>query len=61
MESSNVGRGSIATEDMKARIEVLRRQGADVVDVLWERNRRAVLDGEGFRYEYAETQPAGKV
>lgn len=48
-----VGRGRLATADMKARIAALRAQGADVVDALWERNYRAIL-GEGFRYECAE-------
>lgn len=49
----DVGRGSTATADMKARIAALKRDGADVLDALWERNRRAVA-GEGFDYEFAE-------
>ncbi len=48
----NLGRGPVATADMKARIAALRRAGADVVSELWERNRSAVL-GEGYRYEFA--------
>ena len=54
MDERNIGRGATATADMKARIAALRRQGADVVDVLWERHRRAEVMGEGYRYEYAE-------
>lgn len=46
------GRGRQATADMKVRIAALRHQGADVIDVLWERNRRAAL-GEGYAYEFA--------
>ncbi len=48
----NLGRGPEATADMKARIAVLRRQGANVVDELMERHRRAV-SGEGYTYEFA--------
>jgi hypothetical protein len=49
----DVGRGSTATADMKARIEALKGSGADVLDALWERNRRAV-SGEGYHYEFAQ-------
>lgn len=52
-----LGRGGVATEDMKRRIEALQDDGRDVIDALWERYVRAVA-GEGFRYEYAEQQPA---
>lgn len=52
----DVGRGRIATADMKARIAALKGSGADVLDALWERNRRAVL-GEGFSYEFADERP----
>lgn len=51
----SLGRGPQATADMKARIEALRANGADVIDALWERNRQAVL-GEGFRYEFAASE-----
>lgn len=51
-EYVNLGRGQVATEDMKKRIAVLRQGGADVIDVLWDRHRAAVL-GEGYHYEYA--------
>lgn len=53
MEDTTYGRGAAAVSDMKARIAVLRERGEDVIDVLWERTRRAEL-GEGYRYEYAE-------
>ncbi len=53
LSAQKLGRGPTATADMKARIAALRADGADVVEVLWDRNRRAVL-GEGFRYEFAE-------
>ncbi len=52
MLNENLGRGPEATADMKARIAVLRSSGVDLIDALWERNRRAVL-GEGYRYEFA--------
>lgn len=52
MHEHNLGRGHVATADMKARIAALRAQGADVIDALWERNRQAVL-GEGYNYEFA--------
>lgn len=51
-----LGRGPKAVADMKARITALREQGADVIDTLWERSRRAEL-GEGYTYEYAERGP----
>jgi hypothetical protein len=58
----NLGRGLVATADMKARIAALRKQGVDVIDALWERNRLAVL-GEGYTYDFAreaadEVRPA---
>lgn len=52
-DNTNVGRGQTAVSDMKARIAALRGQGVDVIDVLWERSRRAEL-GEGYRYDYAD-------
>lgn len=52
MSVYKLGRGQTAVADMKARIAVLREQGANVVAVLWERSHRAEL-GEGYRYEYA--------
>lgn len=39
--------------DMKHRIAALRAEGADVIEVLWERLERAEA-GEGFTYEYAQ-------
>lgn len=56
MSEQLAGRGEVAVSDMKARIAALRAQGADIVDVLWERSRRAEL-GEGYRYEYADKTP----
>lgn len=56
MFEHNLGRGELATSDMKARIAALRRQGLDVIDVLWDRNRLAV-SGEGYSYEFAQEQP----
>jgi hypothetical protein len=47
-----VGRGEVATRDMTLRITALRAQGADLIDVLWDRYIDAVL-GDGFTYEYA--------
>lgn len=52
MVDHNLGRGEQAAADMKARIAAIRSHGLDVVDVLWERNRRAQL-GEGYVYEFA--------
>lgn len=49
-----LGRGEIATLDMKLRIAALRAQGADVLEVLWQRHVAAVVAGEGYVYEYAE-------
>lgn len=48
----DVGRGDTATTDMKARLDALRRAGTDWLDVLWERNLKAV-HGDGHTYEYA--------
>lgn len=56
MEDTTYGRGQTAVSDMKARIAALRQQGADVVDVLWERSRRAEL-GEGYTYDFADQTP----
>lgn len=53
MNPQTLGRGEIATADMKTRINVLRSQGRDVIDVLWDRHRVALL-GDGYSYEYAE-------
>lgn len=52
----DVGRGDIATADMKARLAALRGDGTDWLDVLWERNRRANL-GEGYDYGFATEEP----
>lgn len=46
------GRGQQATLDMKARIAALLKDDEDVIEILWERNRQAVL-GEGFIYDFA--------
>lgn len=55
MEQSRqqLGRGPVATQDMRRRIAALRDQGADLVDTLWDRYHVAV-NGEGFRYDYAD-------
>lgn len=46
-------RGPVATLDMKLRVAALQAEGADVVDVLWDRYLRSTT-GDGFEYEYAE-------
>ncbi len=56
MHDEMLGRGTTATADMKARIAALRSQGADVIETLLERHRRALL-GEGYTYEYATKRP----
>lgn len=50
----DLGRGQLATLDMKHRVAALRAEGKDVVSVLWDRYTRAAVCGEGFNYEYAE-------
>lgn len=50
--STDLGRGELATRDMKVRIASLRAGGTDVVTVLWSRYVCAVT-GEGFNYEFA--------
>lgn len=61
---SDPGRGVEATADMKARVAHLRASGADIFEALWNRHHRAVKLGEGYRYEFAETdqiRPAGHI
>ncbi len=64
MSRQDLGRGPVATADMKARIAALRSQGADVIETLIERHRIALT--EGHTYEYAGRQgpeplrPAGQ-
>lgn len=47
------GRGPTATADMKARIAALRRDGRDVLDVLWRRHLDAI-NGSGYVYDFVE-------
>lgn len=56
----DAGRGAQATADMKARIAAIRAETwlmTELIDRLWERNRRAVVEGEGYSYEYAAPGP----
>lgn len=56
MQTDAAGRGPQATADMKARIAAIQKETwrMDVlIDRLWERNRQAVVEGQGFQYEYA--------
>lgn len=53
--SDKRGRGEVATADMKARIDRLKRHGCDVdeiITILWDRSLVAEL-GHGYCYEYA--------
>lgn len=50
--ATDLGRGEVATLDMKRRIAALRAAKADVLSALWERHLRAEA-GDGYRYEYA--------
>lgn len=49
-----LGRGDIATRDMKLRVGKLRADGADVVGVLWARFAASHI-GE-LKYDHAERQ-----
>ncbi len=54
MRNHDLGRGPVATADMKARIAALKSQGADIIETLIERHRNALR--EGYTYEYAGRQ-----
>ncbi len=56
---SSLGRGSVATADMKARIAFLRGAGRDVIDVLWRRHVEAIY-GTGYSYDFAERDQADR-
>lgn len=60
MRSSDLGRGPVATRDMKYRIAALRAEGKDIVGALLERHVRAVA-GEGYTYEFADGTAAAPV
>ncbi len=47
----DLGRGPVATADMKARIAALRADGRDILHVLWTRHVHA-LAGDGYAYEH---------
>lgn len=60
MEHTDSGRGPLATADMKARIAAIRKETwrmDELIDRLWERNRRAVVEGRGYEYGYAAARP----
>lgn len=72
MSDRTMGRGQTATNDMKARIAVLKADGLDtseIVSILWQRCMQAE-QGAGYRYEFAAPdsvrsdgqlrQPAGR-
>jgi hypothetical protein len=59
MTERRLGRGEIATTDMKARIAALQANGLNsvqILSVLWDRCMSAE-QGAGYQYEYAEADP----
>ncbi len=53
IRGADLGRGSLATADMKARIAALRREGVDIVDALWRRHVNAIT-GAGYVYDHTD-------
>lgn len=52
---NSLGRGAVATSDMKARLAALKSEGRgadEILDSLWHRHHQAVT-GDWHTYEYA--------